>query len=199
MFLGVQFLTLCLSPCILSLCLPLSTHTLSYTIHLLITYNYRCLLQLIKYLSCFILCSHVKVMSKLGQLRTCLTLMTARQNSCLSPLKEISISITYLLQSLSAMLPLKQYVKKMGFTLDCHLTINAHVSNIARPCFFGQHHWTYIRRFLTSTATATLVSALVLSTIDYCNSLLFSSTHDNNNINGYFKVLFLQRAHSPFI
>ena len=36
----------------------------------------------------------------------------------------------------------------------------------------------YIRRFLTSTATATLVSAFVLSRIDYCNSLLFGSTLD---------------------
>ena len=35
-----------------------------------------------------------------------------------------------------------------------------------------------IRRFLTSTATATLVSAFCLSRIDYCNSLLFGSTHD---------------------
>ena len=35
-----------------------------------------------------------------------------------------------------------------------------------------------IRRFLTSTATATLVSAFVLSRIDYCNSLLFGSTND---------------------
>ena len=31
---------------------------------------------------------------------------------------------------------------------------------------------------LTSTATVTLVSAFVLSRIDYCNSLLFGSTHD---------------------
>ena len=35
-----------------------------------------------------------------------------------------------------------------------------------------------IRRFLTSTATATRVSAFVLSRIDYCNSLLSGSTHD---------------------
>ena len=37
---------------------------------------------------------------KLGQLRTCLNLMTTRQSSCLSPLKELSISIAYLLLSL---------------------------------------------------------------------------------------------------
>ena len=48
-----------LSPCILSLCLPLLTHTLSYIIHMLMTYNYRCLLPQIEYLSYFTLCSHV--------------------------------------------------------------------------------------------------------------------------------------------
>ena len=46
------------------------------------------------------------VMSKLGQLRKCLNLMTARQNSCLSTLKDLSISITYLLLSLWVMLKL---------------------------------------------------------------------------------------------
>ena len=40
-------------------CLPLSTHTLSYIIHLLMTYNCRCLLPQIEYLSYFTLCSHV--------------------------------------------------------------------------------------------------------------------------------------------
>ena len=34
---------------------------------------------------------------KARQLRTCLSLMTTRQNSCLSPQKELSISIPYLL------------------------------------------------------------------------------------------------------
>ena len=41
---------------------------------------------LIKYLKYYTLCSHALVMSNLGQLRTCLNLMTTRQNSCLSPL-----------------------------------------------------------------------------------------------------------------
>ena len=66
----------------------------------------------------------------------------------------------------------------MGFTLDCHLTLNAHVSNIARTCYFELCRLASICRFLTSTATATLVSAFILSRIYYCNSLLFGSTHD---------------------
>ena len=56
--------------------------------------------------------------------------------------------------------------------------MNAHVSNIARTCYFELRRLASICRFLTSTATATLVSAFVLSRIDYCNSLLFGSTHD---------------------
>ena len=56
--------------------------------------------------------------------------------------------------------------------------MNAHVSNIARTCYFELRRLASIRRFLTSTATATLVSAFALSRIDYCNSLLLGSTHD---------------------
>ena len=74
--------------------------------------------------------------------------------------------------------PFKQSVINLGFTLDCHLTMNAHVSNIARTCYFELRRLASIRRFLTSAATATLISAFVLSRIDYCNSLMFGSTDD---------------------
>ena len=78
----------------------------------------------------------------------------------------------------NAQIPFKQSVKNFGFTLDCHLTKNAHVTNIARTSHFELRRLASIPRFLTSTATATLVSAFVLSRIDYCSSLLFGSTHD---------------------
>ena len=103
----VQFLALCYSPCILCLCLPLLTQTLSHTIHLLMTYNNGNLLPITKYPSYFSLCSHVWVMSMLGQLRTCLNLMFTRQNSCLSPPIELGTSITCLLQWSEWKLPLR--------------------------------------------------------------------------------------------
>ena len=78
----------------------------------------------------------------------------------------------------NAQIPFKQSVKNLGFALDCHLTMNAHVSKIARRCYIELRRLASIRRFLTSTATATIVSAFVLSRIDYCSSLLFGSTHD---------------------
>ena len=54
-------------------------------------------------------------------------------------------------------------MKNWGLTLDCHVTMNAHVFNIARTCYFELRRLASIRRFQTSTATATLVSAFVLS------------------------------------
>ena len=110
-------------------------------------------------------------MLKLNDSKTELMLVTSRRTMHLNSLPT-SITIG------SAEIPFKQSVKNLGFTLDCHLTMNAHVSNIARTCYFELRRLASIRRFLTSTATATLVSAFVLSRIDYCNSLLFGSTHD---------------------
>ena len=73
--------------------------------------------------------------------------MTTKQSSCLSLPK--------------AQIPFKQSVKNLSSTLDCHLTMNEPDSNIARTCYFEQRRLESIRRFLTSTATATLVSAFV--------------------------------------
>ena len=78
----------------------------------------------------------------------------------------------------NAQIPFKQSVKNLGFSLDCHLTMNAHISNIARTCYFELRRLAYIRRLQTCTATSTVVSAFVSSRIDYCKSLLFGSSHD---------------------
>ena len=110
-------------------------------------------------------------MLKLNDNKTELMLVTSKRTKHLHSLPT-SITIG------NARIPLKKSVKNLGFTLDCHLTMNAHVSNIARTCYFELRRLASIRRFLTSTATATLVSAFVLSRIDYCSSLLFGSTHD---------------------
>ena len=110
-------------------------------------------------------------MLKLNDSKTDLMLVTSKRSKHLHNLPT-SITIG------NAQIPFKQSVKNLGFTLDCHLTMNALVSNIARTCYFELRRLASFRRFLTSTATATLVSAFVLSRTDYCNSLLFGSTHD---------------------
>ena len=106
-------------------------------------------------------------MPKLNDNKTDLMLVTTKGTRHLHSLPT-SITIG------NAQIPFKLSVKNLGFTLDCHLTMNAHISNIARTCYFELRRLASIRRFLTSTATATLVSAFVLPRINYCNSLLFS-------------------------
>ena len=110
-------------------------------------------------------------MLKLNDNKTYLMLVTSKRTKHLHSLPT-SITIE------NALIPFKQSVKNLGFTLDSQLTMNAHVSNIARTCYFELHRLASMRRFLTSAATATLVSAFVLSRIDYCISQLFGSTHD---------------------
>ena len=77
----------------------------------------------------------------------------------------------------NAEIPFKQTVKNLGLALHYHLTMNAHVSNVARTCYFELRRLASIRRFLTSTATATLVSALFcqeLTTVTHCCLVLLT-------------------------
>ena len=55
--------------------------------------------------------------------------------------------------------------------------MNEHVSTIVHTFHFEQCRQASINRFQTNTTNATLVSVFVISGIDYCNSLLFGSTH----------------------
>ena len=110
-------------------------------------------------------------MLKLNDNKTELMLVTSKRTKHLHSL-HTSITIR------NAQIPFKQSVKNIGLTIDCHLTMNPHGSNIARTCYFELRRLASTRKFLTSTATATFVSAFVLSRIDYCNSLLFGSTQD---------------------
>ena len=110
-------------------------------------------------------------MLKLNDNKTELMLVTSKRTKHLHNLPT-SITIG------NAQIPFKQSEKNLGFTLDCQLTMNAHVTNIAQTCYFELRRLASVHKFLTSTETATLVSAFVLSRIDYCSSLLFGSTHD---------------------
>ena len=101
-------------------------------------------------------------MLKLNDNKTELMLVTSKRTK---HLHSLPTSITIV----SVQIPFKMSVKNLGLTLDSHLTMNAHVSNIARTCYFELRRLASLRRFLTSTATATLISDFALSRIDYCN------------------------------
>ena len=62
-------------------------------------------------------------------------------------------------------------VRNLGFYLDKDLSIKEHIHFIRKAAFLEIRRISTIRHYLTNDATITLVS-LVLSRIDYCNSLL---------------------------
>ena len=66
-------------------------------------------------------------MLKLNDNKTDLMLVTSRRTKHLHNLPT-SITIG------NAKIPFKQSVKNLALALDCYLTMNAHVSNIARTC-----------------------------------------------------------------
>ena len=72
----------------------------------------------------------------------------------------------------SSSIPLASSAKNLGVTFDAQLNMETHVSNISRTCFYIIRNISCIRRHLTTSATKTLVISLIISRLDYCNSLL---------------------------
>ena len=146
MFLTIQFLDLYFSLCILGLCLPLLTHTIirhSFADHLQLQMSAppdRISEHLHSMLSCI---SDVKAwaiasMLKINDNKTELMHVTSNRTK---HLHNLPTSITMG----NAQVPFKLSVKNLGFALDCHLTMNAHVSNIAWTCYFELRCFASIR------------------------------------------------------
>ncbi|KAI4893333.1 hypothetical protein NFI96_005518 [Prochilodus magdalenae] len=60
----------------------------------------------------------------------------------------------------------------LGVILDGQLSFSAHIANLTRSCRFLLYNIRRIQPFLSQEATQLLVQSLVISRLDYCNSLL---------------------------
>ena len=63
-------------------------------------------------------------------------------------------------------------VRNVGVTMDDKLSLTAHIAAVSRSCKFTRYNIRMIRRYLSEHSTQLLVQALVISKLDYCNSLL---------------------------
>lgn len=63
-------------------------------------------------------------------------------------------------------------MRDLGVYLDAELTMKQHISRVVSSCFFQLRRLRQIRRSAGEEVTKRLVSALILSRIDYCNAAL---------------------------
>ena len=98
------------------------------------------------------------------RLKQWLYLLAGSLGLCLSPSHILTVG--------SASVPMSDCVKYLAVTLDHHLTMKTHISNLVCLANFELCHISSIRHLPTTGATKILVSAFVLSHLDYCNSLL---------------------------
>lgn len=65
-------------------------------------------------------------------------------------------------------------VKNMGVIVDCNLSYGDHVSRVVSTSFFLLRKLKKLKFVLTEESFRTAVTALILSRLDYCNSLFLN-------------------------
>ena len=73
----------------------------------------------------------------------------------------------------STEIKLSDNITSLGIIMDSKLTFNAHVTALCKACHFHLRSLGHIRRSLMDDIAKSIAVALVLSRLDYCNSLLF--------------------------
>jgi len=89
---------------------------------------------------------------------------TATQLRVVSSLTSVSVA--------DVDLPGAESMRVLGVTLDRRLTFDNHASAVARSCNYHAQAICHIHHLLTLDLAQTLACSLILSRIDYCNSVL---------------------------
>ena len=72
----------------------------------------------------------------------------------------------------SSVVPFQPSAKYLGVHLDETLSMDVHISAVCRLCNFHLRKISSIRQFLSVESVSQLVSSMILSRLDYCNSTL---------------------------
>ena len=67
----------------------------------------------------------------------------------------------------------RKSVRNLGVIFDSEMKMNAHVAHIIRICFCKIREISSIRKYITTKVAQTLIQSMVISHIDYGNSLLY--------------------------
>ena len=70
-------------------------------------------------------------------------------------------------------IPFSDTVRDLGVYLDGSLSMEAHINTLCKSMFLELRRISHIRSLLDEAATKSLMSAFIMSRMDYCNSLLY--------------------------
>ena len=72
-------------------------------------------------------------------------------------------------------------VKSLGVTIDNMLSFDNHINNVSKAAHFHIRALCHIHRCMSVDDAKTVASAMVLSRLDYCNSILYRTSLSNLN------------------
>ena len=90
---------------------------------------------------------------------------------CQSTLSNLKITGTFLTQSLC--IRFVSTVKNLGFWLDSNLSFKHQITTLKSSCFHKLRNLSKMKPHLLSKQLKILTQALVISSLDYCNSLYY--------------------------
>ena len=64
-------------------------------------------------------------------------------------------------------------VRVLGVLLDETLTLDHHITNLTRSCYYQLREIKRIRRYVSASTLIHLVRSFILTRLDYCNSILY--------------------------
>jgi len=70
-------------------------------------------------------------------------------------------------------------VKSLGVTLDQHLSLDQHINNVCKACYYHIRSLHHVRQSLPDDVARTVACSIVTSRIDYCNSLYAGMSASN--------------------
>ena len=73
----------------------------------------------------------------------------------------------------------QQSVIDLGVSVDSQLTMQPHITNVVKSCWYQLKQLWSIRKSITTDTAKTLVQTFVCNKIDYCNSILYGVSQTN--------------------
>jgi hypothetical protein len=107
-------------------------------------------------------------MLKLNDNKTEVLLVSSKFKPLVGTLHEFNISVG------DATVEPQTSVHNLGVIFDRHMVFDKHINNICRTAYMHIRNIGRIRRYITQDTTRSLVQSIIMSRLDYCNSLLIN-------------------------